>query len=82
MSILGDEKMTREELEGFIIDNYGVEPDYPWIKYPEYEVFRHQGNKKWFALIMAVPRNKLGLEGTEYLNYEATAPKYKKSRSK
>lgn len=60
--------MTREELEGFIIDNYGVEPNYPWIKYPEYEVFRHQGNKKWFALIMTVPRNKLGLEGAEYLN--------------
>lgn len=60
--------MTREELERFIANNYGVEPDYPWIKYPEYEVFRHQGNKKWFALIMTVPKNKLGLEGDEYLN--------------
>ena len=44
--------MTREELEKYVKDNYSAEPDYPWIKYPDYEVFRHTSNKKWFALIM------------------------------
>lgn len=28
-------------------------------------VFRHTGNRKWFALVMEVPRDKLGLPGTE-----------------
>lgn len=31
-------------------------------------VFRHAGNKKWFALIMSVPKEKLGLQGTELLD--------------
>ena len=48
--------MNRVELEQFIQDNYNAEPDYPCIKYPNYEVFRHSSNKKWFALIMDVPK--------------------------
>ena len=64
----GDEKMTRAELERFIMENYGAEPDYPWIKYPEYKVFRHQGNQKWFALLMTVPKSRLGLESDEYID--------------
>ena len=40
---------------------------YPWLKYPNYEVFRHCNNRKWFALIMDVPKNKLGLQGEEVL---------------
>lgn len=60
-------KMNRVELEQFIQDNYNAEPDYPCIKYPNYEVFRHSSNKKWFALIMDVPKNKLGLRETDIL---------------
>ena len=59
--------MNRVELEQFIQDNYSTEPDYPWIKYPNYQVFRHGSNKKWFALIMDVPKNKLGLPETDIL---------------
>lgn len=60
--------MNRKELELLISDNYGAEADYPWAKYPNYAVFRHDSNKKWFALIMSVPKNKLGLEGTDNLD--------------
>lgn len=60
--------MNRAELEQFIMENYGVEPDYPWLKYPGNAVFRHVSNRKWFALIMDVPRNKLGLQGTKPLD--------------
>lgn len=63
----GDDSMNRAELEEYIQNNYSSEPDYPWIKYPNYEVFRHNSNKKWFALIMDVPKNKLGLQGSEIL---------------
>ena len=59
--------MNRIELKEYIKNNYNVNPDYPWIKYPSYEVFRHNSNKKWFALIMEVPKNKLGLYGDDIL---------------
>lgn len=38
------------------------------MKYPNYEVFRHSNNQKWFALIMDVPKDKLGLQGSDLLD--------------
>ncbi len=29
---------------------------------PDHEVFRHSGNRKWFAVIMDVPKCRLGLQ--------------------
>ena len=60
--------MNRTELENYILNNYNSNPDYLWVKFPNYEVFRHSGNKKWFALIMDVSKDKLGLPGTELLD--------------
>lgn len=60
--------MDRKELEEYIRNYYGVGSDYPWIKYPDYEVFRHTSNKKWFALIMDLPKNKLGLPEKDILS--------------
>lgn len=59
--------MNRTDIENYIQDHYSAKPDYPWIKYPNYVVFRHQSNKKWFALIMDVPKNKLGLQEEDML---------------
>ena len=60
--------MNREELEAYILNHYSTEPDYPWADTPRAAVFRHTGNRKWFALVMEVPRDKLGLPGTEKLD--------------
>lgn len=60
--------MNRAELKRFIFENYNVESDFPWLKYPNYEVFRHSNNQKWFALIMDIPKNKLGLQGSDLLD--------------
>lgn len=60
--------MNREQLEKILCETYAADMDYPWIKYPNYEVFRHSNNKKWFALIMDVSKNKLGLAGDEILD--------------
>ena len=60
--------MNREELEAYILNNYSTEPDYPWADTPRAAVFRHANNRKWFALLMEVPREKLGLAGTEKLD--------------
>ena len=59
--------MDRGELKKYIFESYGIEPDCPWPKYPSYEVFRHGENRKWFALVMDIPRCRLGLDGDEVL---------------
>lgn len=64
---VGD-RMNREKLEAYILKTYNIEPDYPWIKHPDYAVFRHTCNKKWFALIMEVPKDKLGLPTNDILS--------------
>lgn len=55
--------MNRERLKSFILENYDSSCDMPWSKYPSYEVFRRADNKKWFAVVMDVPENRLGLNG-------------------
>ena len=54
--------MNRKELEKYILDTYGVGPEYPWIKYPTFAVFRHASNQKWFAVIMTIDKSKLGIK--------------------
>ena len=44
--------MTRDELQRYIFDHYSTEPDYPWADAPNH----------------AVPRNKLGLPGTQMID--------------
>ncbi|MBO5373994.1 MAG: MmcQ/YjbR family DNA-binding protein [Clostridia bacterium] len=53
--------MTRSELEGLIFDKFGVTAEYPWERYPSYAVFRHKENRKWFAVIMTIPKARLGI---------------------
>ena len=55
--------MNRQELQRYISEVYSTVPEFPWIRYPNYAVFRHQSNQKWFAAILEVPRAKLGLQG-------------------
>lgn len=60
--------MKRGELEAYITETYHASAEYPWLKYPNYAVYRHEDNRKWFALIMDVPRNRLGLSGEDILD--------------
>ncbi len=55
--------MKRSELESHITEQYGAAPDHPFPGDGDSAVFRHSGNKKWFALIMRVRRKSLGLPG-------------------
>jgi len=55
--------MNRAELEAYLAGVYDVDGDHPWEGYPENTVYRHRGSRKWFALVMAVSREKLGLAG-------------------
>ncbi len=58
----------REDLNNYISEKYNTPPDYPWIKYPGYTVYRHNSNKKWFAVMMNIPKSKLGLEGNDEID--------------
>ena len=58
--------MNREEWEKYMAQTYGVDGERPWKKYPANVVFRHPNNRKWFAVLMTVSKEKLGIgeEGT------------------
>lgn len=53
--------MTRQEVLDYVKKKYKTEPDYPW--FDDNVVLRHADNNKWYGLIMAVCRDKLGLSG-------------------
>ena len=55
--------MNRQELTAYLTDTYSVEGEHLFAKYPSFLVFRHNGNKKWFSVIMDIPRKNLGLPG-------------------
>ena len=44
-------------------EHYGVEGDHPFRLDNVSTVLRHKDNRKWFALLMRVEREKLGLPG-------------------
>ena len=51
------------ELQTYIEETYGITGEYPFAKDVTTCVFRHRVNRKWFAVIMEIPREKLGLSG-------------------
>ena len=57
--------MKRGEWKEYIAGTYGVEPDFPWSRFPNHMVFRHEQNRKWFALLMSIPGSKLGIPGDQ-----------------
>ena len=57
--------MTSTDWIHYIQDAYSTEPEHPWADKPEFSVFRHASNKKWFALFMTVKASLLGLPGAE-----------------
>lgn len=55
--------MNRTQAEAFIRENFaGIIQDYPWEDAPEYTVFRHADNRKWFALVAKAKYQILGLD--------------------
>ena len=55
----------RDKVTEYIAEQYGIEPEYPWDRYDDSAVFRHRDNRKWFALIMDVGGDKVGLASKE-----------------
>ena len=57
--------MNRQILFDYIRKKYKVLPEYPWQNGHSSTVFRHSDNRKWFALVMEVQRDRLGLAGSD-----------------
>jgi len=49
----------RQDVIEYIGKKYGAAPEYLWAKFPEYAVFRHSDNQKWFSIIMDISYDKL-----------------------
>ena len=58
----------RQSIYDYIKKKYKDSPEFPWRKYPGNAVFRHDDNRKWFALIMDVEGDKVGVSGADYVD--------------
>lgn len=57
--------MNRKTIFDYASKTYQSTPEYLWVKCPDYAVLRHSDNNKWYAIIMNVSKDKLGLDGAE-----------------
>lgn len=58
-------KTIKEQILTHAKKTYKTVPDAPFRTAPTYFVLRHADTKKWYALFMDVPREKLGLAGSD-----------------
>ena len=57
--------LDRKKITEYILKKYKIKPERLWANYPDFEVFRHADNNKWFAIIMDVSGDKVGLDKDE-----------------
>lgn len=62
---MGNEIIKRQDIFLYAKKFFKTEPEFLWRSSPGNAVLRNADNRKWYAIIMDVPRYKLGLEGTE-----------------
>lgn len=49
----------------YIQEKYGDELEFLWEKFDNNAIWRRKDNKKWYALIVILPKNKIGLDGED-----------------
>ena len=55
----------RNELIRYAGETFGSEPEYLWARTPEAFILRHAAGGKWYAVVMSVRRDRLGLAGED-----------------
>lgn len=58
----------RERITQYMQATYGTQAEYLWADSPGNAIFRHPASKKWYAALMRVLPEKLGLAGEEALD--------------
>ena len=51
--------MTRDKFIKYVEEHYSEKAERPFAKDQSIVVFRHSSNRKWFAVVMTIPKNKL-----------------------
>ncbi len=54
--------LNKMNFDKYITETYGATAEFPWVSAPSFAVYRHDSNKKWFAVVMDISKSKLGLE--------------------
>lgn len=49
----------------YVLNKYDTPLEFLWKKFPDNAIYRRKDNQKWFAAILTVARNKIGLPGSE-----------------
>ena len=60
--------MTKQEFLEYCLNTYGTSPNYPFDEDFETAVLRHTNNRKWYAIVMHVPRRKFGFDSDEVID--------------
>ena len=58
----------RDKIAKYLKKKYGTEPECLWKRYPRFAVFRHEDNRKWYAVIMNVTQDKIGEMGCDEID--------------
>ncbi len=58
-----DQVTLLERVLQFALERYGTPPEYLWRTAPAYAVLRRTDSRKWYGVVMDVPRARLGLPG-------------------
>ena len=67
----------RDKVLDWAKEQYGAEPEYLWARYPDYAVLMHAENRKWYGIVMNVPKKSLGMRGdgtADVLNVKLADP--------
>ncbi len=56
-------KSLRNSVFDYIKEKYGSEIEHLWSRFPNYAVFRHEDNRKWYGIVMDVRRSSVGMAG-------------------
>ena len=59
--------MTKGSFFEYCAATYQTAPDYPFDEDFETAVFRHADTRKWYAIVMKVPRRKFGIKSDEVI---------------
>lgn len=49
----------------YVRQKYGDEFEFLWEKFPDNAIVRRKDNQKWYAVILTISRQKLGLDGND-----------------
>lgn len=60
--------INRKEILEFVKIQYDIEPDYPWMRTPNFAILRHKANHKWFCAVADITEDKLGFNSERIID--------------